>query len=231
MGKLSTLAQLDLRLSDADRLLQLHEQIGGVGPGRKHNVDVLNRSAVILAVAAWEAFCEDLVWRNAASLAKRIKQAADLPSEIRDPMLEWYYSQNGLKTFNRSSKSALWNLTGHGWRNIYRDFAQYKSKSLNTPNADNVKKIFRTTLAIDDVTTSWRYQRWGPEVYIAKLDEMLTLRHRIAHGSIRTETVGKGNAEGAVRLVRNLGRRTVEAVSQNFKRFDLQGRNAKLKPA
>nr|WP_281372416.1 HEPN domain-containing protein [Novosphingobium hassiacum] len=223
--------RLDLRLADADRLIEFHAHIGGAGPGRRHNMDVLNRSSLLLSVSAWEWFCEDLIRRNGASLAKRFKRADDLPVGVRDPMLEWYYNKTGMKSLNKTSKEALWSLAGHGWREIYREYVASKTAALNTPNSDNLKKIFRSTLDIDDITLSWRYQRWGPEIYVGKLEDMLKLRHRIAHGDIGDEVVGKGAAVAAVALVRNLGRRSVESVSQNFKRFDLQGRNARLKPA
>lgn len=47
-------------LGEVSRLYEIHTQISGHGPGYKHDVQVLNKSAVVLLVACWEAFIEDL---------------------------------------------------------------------------------------------------------------------------------------------------------------------------
>ncbi len=231
MAKETTLARLEARLADAQQLMAIHSTLTGDGRGRRYDVDALNRSAVILAVAAWEAFVEDLAFRNAASLARRFKKAEDFPEEIREPLLVSLLGSTDFKNPTPAAREAVWRLAGHGWRSEFRAFAENKAKSLNTPNSDNIRKLFKCTLAIEDITASWSYRRWGAEVYRTKLDETLRLRHRIAHGTIGNETVGKTRAKDAIGLVSSLGHRSVAAVSNNFKRFDLQGRSAKLRPA
>jgi hypothetical protein len=46
--------------ADIARLIEIHKELAGTGPGYKHGVAVLNKSAVVLTSAVWEAFCEDL---------------------------------------------------------------------------------------------------------------------------------------------------------------------------
>jgi hypothetical protein len=48
-------------MTEVRRLLQIHGQLGGTGPGRRWGSEVLNKSAVVLLVACWEAYLEDLV--------------------------------------------------------------------------------------------------------------------------------------------------------------------------
>lgn len=44
---------------DIDRLLEIHQRLGGKGKGRRHQLEVLNKSAIVLISAIWEAYCED----------------------------------------------------------------------------------------------------------------------------------------------------------------------------
>lgn len=226
-----TIAMLELRLADANRLIGIHANMTGTGPGRRYEVDVLNRSAIILAVAAWESFVEDLAIRNSVALERRLKRAEDLPESIRTPLLLWIYESAKFSSPTNEARAAMWSLAGNGWRFKFRDFVKEKSKNLNTPNSENVAKLFRLSLGIQNITDDWIYRRWGSDTYNKRLDDLLRLRHRVAHGAISTETVGKTRARKAVSLVRHLGERTVESVSKNFNAFDLQGKRAKIKPA
>jgi hypothetical protein len=45
---------------DVERLMEIHGDLAGDTPGRKHGVEVLNKSAIVLMCAIWEAYCEDL---------------------------------------------------------------------------------------------------------------------------------------------------------------------------
>lgn len=51
---------------DIHRLLEIHSELGSPGPGRSYKrkplkIEVLNKSAIILITAIWEAYCEDIV--------------------------------------------------------------------------------------------------------------------------------------------------------------------------
>lgn len=41
--------------ADVDRLLEIHENLGGTAPGRRRRLEVLNKSAIVLITAIWEA--------------------------------------------------------------------------------------------------------------------------------------------------------------------------------
>ena len=45
---------------DVKRLLEIHKTIGGNAPGRRAGLEVLNKSAIVLITAIWEAYCEDI---------------------------------------------------------------------------------------------------------------------------------------------------------------------------
>jgi hypothetical protein len=58
-----------------DRLNEIREAVGGSGPGYKAGVEVLNKSEVVLLVACWEAFVEDLAERGFEEMLKQAKKA------------------------------------------------------------------------------------------------------------------------------------------------------------
>src|ERR1035438_1961739 len=54
---LSTFAS---NIAEVRRLVAIHERLTGKGPGRRVDVETLNKSGIVLLVACWEAFVEDL---------------------------------------------------------------------------------------------------------------------------------------------------------------------------
>ena len=52
--------KFDKNCEDINKLLEFHESSGGSSPGRRYGLEVLNKSAVVLICAIWEAYCEDI---------------------------------------------------------------------------------------------------------------------------------------------------------------------------
>ena len=46
--------------SEVERLVEIHAKVAGKGRGRRIGVEVLNKSAIVLLVACWESFIEDV---------------------------------------------------------------------------------------------------------------------------------------------------------------------------
>jgi RiboL-PSP-HEPN len=67
-------------------LRDLHSEIGGTSPGRRYGLEVLNKSAVVLITAIWEAFCEDLASEAVEFVVDNAKKAELLPyvSQAKD---------------------------------------------------------------------------------------------------------------------------------------------------
>jgi hypothetical protein len=72
---------LDENLKDISRLIGLHTMVGGSGPGRRHGLEVLHKSAVVLITAYWESYCEDIAAEGLAHIVKHGKSANVLPKE------------------------------------------------------------------------------------------------------------------------------------------------------
>ena len=64
----------DANANDIERLLELHMQIGGGAPGRRYGLEVLNKSAVVLVTAFWEAYCEDIAAEGLEHIVMRNPQ-------------------------------------------------------------------------------------------------------------------------------------------------------------
>ncbi len=201
MKRTAALTRLQSRLGDAKRLVEIHEECTGQNRGRRVGYDALNRSAIILAVAAWEGFVEDLLKTAVAQISRHAKGPSALSENVREAMIAYMYETHGWGKLNTTTKETIWALTGRGWRKSYRDYTQVRINSLHTPNYENVKKLYSSTIGLADFTCDWGATRWRPEDYRQKLERLLALRHRIAHGQIGTETVGKTKAKDAASLV------------------------------
>ena len=183
---------------DARRLLEIHEQATGAGAGRRRNVDVLNRSAMLLTVAAWEGFSEDAIRVSGTRISRRIRGPAGLPDSITRPFMFWYFEENQLQKATDTSKQAIFTLSGEGWRYHYRRYIDRKVDDLNTPSFGRLKKLASQTIGIADIGHNWHYGRYDRDYYVGKLSEALDIRHEVAHGTRGNVTVGKGTARDAI---------------------------------
>ena len=55
------LAALTDRLRDVDQLMNAHEAVGGPAPGRRYEVEGINRAAVLMLSAHPEGYLEDVM--------------------------------------------------------------------------------------------------------------------------------------------------------------------------
>ena len=62
--------------------MEIHTKIAGPTVGAKHNVEVLNKSAIVLLVACWEAYVEDLAGVSFRLLLRRAKRPDAFPSKV-----------------------------------------------------------------------------------------------------------------------------------------------------
>lgn len=216
------LAALHTRLDDARRLIEIHDETTGIAAGRRYNFDALNRASVILSMAAWEGFVEDLLKYSSKFIATRLDGPSDFPQSIRETMLYKLHLDGNWGALNASTKSGIWSLAGSGWRAAYVGYATSRIRGLNTPNVENVGKLFKTVVGLSDFAQDWGARRWDRETYVNKLNDALTLRHRIAHGTIGTETVGKTRARNALSVVTKVAGWTTGTVDAHLHAFPLR---------
>jgi HEPN superfamily RiboL-PSP-like protein len=173
----------DKNAEDIDRLLEIHQSLGGDARGRRFRLEVLNKSAVVLITAIWEAYCEDLAAEALNHLVDRLKDAAVLPKELKKRIAK------ELKT--DPNEIAIWDLADSGWKEKIRirlvALAEERNRKLNTPKSDSIDQLFADAIGLPAISDAWRWKRLASEAAKEKLDRYVSLRGAIAHR-------GKGSA-------------------------------------
>jgi hypothetical protein len=158
---------------DVERLMELHELMGGGGPGRRIGLEVLNKSGVVLTCAIWEAYVEDVAAEVIEHYVDHLKDVNRLPKDLR------------LRVAKELDGADIWKLAGRGWkqelRNRLKGLQAQRNTALNTPKAAYVEGFFTQALGITGVTSCWAWRRMSNASAKAKLDRYVTLRGDIAH--------------------------------------------------
>lgn len=87
----------DENLRDVERFREIHAEAVGDGPGRKHDVEVLNRAVIVFICACWEAYVEDALRSSLdALLSHGGATAASMPQLKRplDHALDSFHTPN-----------------------------------------------------------------------------------------------------------------------------------------
>jgi len=198
-------------LGDVDRLIEIHEKTTGKKPGRKHKVEVLNKSAIVLLVACWEAFIEDLAEDAFSILLSRIKVHGALPNKVL---------ADAVKPLKDSGNPTdLWKLAGSGWKDVLRShqsslFERYTGK-LNTPRPAQVDQLYESLLGVKRLSSNWRWPRATPDKARQRLSDLIELRGSIAHRVAASRKVLKNDVRGSIDLINHIAVETSNAV-RNF---------------
>ncbi len=197
------LVRLRKNLEDVDRLLEIHGEIGGAGRGRKYGVEVLNKSAVVLICACWEAYNEDVCAEAIEHICKNARDSTKLPKDLKKLIAI------GLEKDDH--ELAVWRLAGRGWRVVLKSNQQLAFRkhiqSLNTPKSRNLENLFRDCLGIDDITRSWGRPHLPAKNAKERIDGYVTLRGAIAHRGAALESVKKIQCTKFKSLVEDMAQR------------------------
>jgi len=193
--------------ADVDRLLEIHQDIGGGTPGRRYGLEVLNKSAVVLITAIWEAYCEDLATEALEHVVNKSRDATTLPKELKKRI-----ASELKKDLN---ELAMWDLADAGWKASLRSrlvaLTDERNKRLNTPKTENIDELFATALGLPEVSTAWRWKGMTVDTARTKLDRFVVLRGSIAHRGKGAKAVRRAEVEDffdhAQRLVAKTGGR------------------------
>jgi RiboL-PSP-HEPN len=199
-------------LDEVDRLLQIHAKVSGSGPGRKYNVAVLHKSAIVLLVACWEAFIEDLAEDAFSIMLRRCKDHGAFPNKV--------LAEAAKPLKDGKDARDLWKLAGAGWKDVLRRhksylFEQYTSK-LNTPRPAQVDSLYENLLGIKKVSSSWHWSHMSADQARAALDELIDVRGSIAHRVTTSQEVTKKDVSDSVNFVNRIAVKTSNAVQQHL---------------
>ncbi len=199
------MSNLVSNISEVSGLLRIHTELTGQGPGRRHAVEVLNKSGIVLVVACWEAFIEDLV----ASALKVMIDSVEDPNAFPQEVLERVASKvQGMKA---------WNLAKDGWKQCLRDHYEEvlarTTGNLNTPKAAQVDDLVEKVLGMKKMSAKWAWAGSAATQNRAKLDSLITLRGSIAHRVEAPKRVHKTTVVNARDLVYRLAVRSHNALN------------------
>ena len=192
---------LKKNLEEVNRLLEIHVDVSGSGPGRKRNVQVLNKSALIMLLACWESYVEDA----AENCFDFMLNHANRPSVFPEHVLAL-----AAKEVKKSDPSRVWGLAGEGWRD---ELKRHKQKildkyivkgSFNTPSSANIDRLYSELVGLKSLSAEWFWPKMSNDKAKAKLEELIDLRGSIAHRVEASRTVYKKDVEFYKRFISRL---------------------------
>ena len=195
----------DSNVEDIRKLLELHEQQGGGGQGRRYGLEVLNKSAIVLITSYWEAYCEDIAAEGLEHIVKHAKDASALPKELR--------KQIAKELEKDANELAVWSLADDGWRkclkNRLKDLQVARNRKLNTPKSGNIEELFEQALGLPKISDSWK---WPTKMTVQrskeKLDKFVSLRGAIAHRGSDSKSVRKAQVTDYFDFIQKIAAKT-----------------------
>jgi hypothetical protein len=171
---------------------------------KANDKEVLYKSCVVLLVACWESFVEDLVSHSLEHMIECCEAPTSFPPNVLERVASNY---NGQK---------VWQLAGEGWRQALRDnFKSVLGKTsgvFNTPRAAQVDDLVKKVIGFENLSASWEWDGKDCKTIRSELDDLITLRGSIAHRVKAESTVSAEQVGHAETLVLHLAVRSHNTV-------------------
>lgn len=200
-------------LKEVERLLKIHTEVAGSTVGPKHNVEVLNKSGIVLLVACWEAFIEDLAETSFQLLLRRAKSPDFFPQKVLTLVSK--------KLREDKDDRRVWDLAGDGWKIVLRSHRDSVIKryigSLNTPKPKQIDDLFDSLLALSKLSKKWSWPKCKPAQARTRLEKLVTLRGEIAHRVSAARSVHKSDVKRATSFIGRLAVSTHNAVNSSLR--------------
>lgn len=198
--------------AEVTRLQEIHEEIAGTGAGRKHKVEVLNKSGIVLWIACWEAYVEDLAAAAFDIMLAKAKEPGTFPSKV--------LAQAARALKDAKDARRIWDLAGTGWKNVMKahrsDILKRYTGRLNTPRPDQVDELFNSLIGLPRLSTKWRWSKCSSRQARKQLDDFVTLRGSIAHRVTAASSVHKREVIRCGRLITRLAVTSHNAVNSHM---------------
>jgi len=203
----------DKNAQDVERLLEIHADVGGDDKGRRFGLEVLNKSAIVLITAIWEAYCEDIAAEALEHLIKNVTSGSQLPKELKKKIV--------MDIKDDRNDLAMWDLADRGWQTRARArlafLTEERNRRLNTPKSDQIDQLFEDAIGLSKVSDAWRWKGMSVARSKAKLNEYVILRGAIAHRGAAASGIKKYQVTDYFRHVRRLVSRTGGRVNSHVK--------------
>jgi len=194
------------------RLLELHEETTGTKPGRRFGVEILNKSAVVLLTACWEAFVEDAASDAFEFILQETTDPSKLPNGVKQRVARL------LKEDKHELK--VWELAEKGWQNVLHAYQQQMVSAhlgfFHTPKAGNVDQLFEALLDLPNISANWSWKGMSKQRGKQRLTEYIDLRGSIAHRVKAIQAVHKVDVTDYSSFIQHLSVRTANVVRDHL---------------
>ena len=203
----------DENTQDIERLIELHSMTGGTETGRRYGLEVLNKSAIVLITAFWEAYCEDVAAEGLTHIVEHTTSADALPKAIKQRV--------AAELKQHPHELELWKVADDGWRQYLNErlenFREVRNRKLNTPKTANIDELFLSAVGIEKISRAWRWAKMSHPQASKKLDGFVELRGAIAHRGQHSASIKKVQVEDYFGFVKRLAAKTGGRVQSHVK--------------
>jgi hypothetical protein len=182
------------------RLLAIHEKVSGDSRGYKSKVEVLNKSAIVLMVACWEAYIEDLASSAFDFMLENAKNYKVFP----DNVLTIASKELRLDKDERM----VWELAEKGWQKVLKEHKKQIIKkyinNFNTPRSEIIDKLFKELIGLSNLSSNWHWFGKSSDRSRKDLSDLVTLRGSISHRVSATKKVYKKEVWNKLEFINKL---------------------------
>lgn len=196
-------------------LRDIHERLTGTGRGYRPGMEVLNKSAIVLLCAVWEAYCEDVADESLSHLLAQSSEYSMLPKVLQKRVAK--------ELKEDPHELSPWKLAGAGWKTHMHGrliaVKQRRDFDWNNPKSEHVDRLFEEVVGIAKISHAWHWKHVSPTFATKKLDQLVALRGDIAHRGKAGEAVIKSQVAGHLEHVRRLVIATDAKLRDELKRI------------
>ncbi len=200
---------------DVKRLWEIHEDVAGKGAGRKRDVEILNRTAIVFITACWEAYVEGVAVEAFHLLVTGAKDSSAIPPKVKAFI--------GRRLVETNNPQDVWKLADLRWQDEVTSYGEEVKKkwvsNLNTPKSPQVNTLFEEMLGIPNLSSHWRWASMPAARAANKLDDYIIVRGNIAHRLKHDAEVYKNWGTDYLNHVQRLVSATDGAVASHLAKF------------
>lgn len=200
MPQLIHITSFKRNLGDVIQLLNVHSLVARRVAGRATALQVLNRSAVVLLAACWEAYVEDLAVASFDWLLKNCPDPKLFPNKVRARATRLLREEK--------DELAIWALADGGWKSVlanHRDETiRTTISTFNSPKAAQVDTLYSSLIGLSSLSSHWRWPGTSADSARQRLERLLTIRGDIAHRAKHHASVKRPELDNFVTFTHRL---------------------------
>lgn len=171
-------------ITEINHLLRIRTALKDT-PGFRRNLEILNKSTIVLLVACWEAYVEELATISFDFLLLHAPDHKTFPAKV--------LTQASKVFWDSKDERGVWGLADDGWKTI---LTSHRDKIINeylgnfhTPRPAQIDKLFESLIGLSTLSSNWHWRNMTNAKAKKKLEDLITLRGSIAHRVSTTRSI------------------------------------------